>query len=195
MFYIVALGNPGEQYVRTRHNVGWQALDLALQAWGMPSVVIDKAVQGQVTEGSVGEVFVRVLYPSTFMNHSGRAVAKFVPRSALTALIVVHDDIDLPLGTVKVAKGRGAGGNNGVASIIAALGSKDFVRVRIGIAPKSMLTGAVRRPAGGGPLERFVLQPFGLLERPQLPAVYEKVRAALELIMCEGVEAAMNQCN
>jgi PTH1 family peptidyl-tRNA hydrolase len=195
MYYIVALGNPGEQYARTRHNVGWVALDCALQAWGLPSVVAQRPVFGRVTDGVVAGVPVAVLYPDTFMNNSGSAVVKFVPPDEITHLIVVHDDIDLPLGEVKVSKGRGAGGNNGVASIIATLGSKEFVRVRIGIAPKSVLTGAVKRPAGGGPLERFVLKPFSLLEQRQLPAVYEKARLALELIVSEGVEEAMNRCN
>lgn len=195
MWYIVGLGNPGEKYARTRHNVGWQALDLALQAWGLPSVVSDNSVSGRVTEGLVGEQLVRVLYPDTFMNHSGSAVVKFVPRAEVEQLIVVHDDIDLPLGEVRVAKGRGAGGNNGVQSIIQKLGSKDFVRVRIGIAPTGVFGREVKRPAGGGPLERFVLKPFGLLERQKLPAVFQDTQRALETILADGVSVAMNRCN
>jgi len=195
MFYIVGLGNPGEKYARTRHNIAWQVLDIALQAWGMPSLIEDKKISGRTTGGNLGEQFVQVLYPDTFMNNSGAAVAKFVPRNELSQLIVVHDDIDLPLGEVKVVKGRGAGGNNGVASIIQKVGSKEFVRIRIGIAPKALFTGETKRPAGGGPLERFVLKSFGILEQRQLPAVYEKAKIAIEIVVQEGVEAAMNTCN
>jgi len=194
MFYVVPLGNPGEKYERTRHNVGWQAVDLCLQAWGMPSLISDKKMSGRVTEGSLGEQYVRVLYPDTFMNNSGSAVVKFVPAKETAQLIVVHDDVDLPLGEVKISKGKGGGGN-GVQSIIQKLGTKDFVRVRIGVAPKSFFTGETKRPPGGGPLERFVLKPFGILEQRQLPAVYEKTRQAIEMIVQEGVEPAMNTCN
>lgn len=195
MFYIVGLGNPGKKYERTRHNVGWQVLDLTLQAWNLPSLIEEKAVSGRTTEGTVHGEFVKVLYPDTFMNNSGAAVVKFVLKDEIEHLIVVHDDIDLPLGEVKVAKGRGAGGNNGVKSIIGTLGSKAFVRIRIGIAPKSFFTGDMKRPAGGGPLERFVLKPFGVLEQRELPAVYETAREAIETVLRDGVEAAMNQCN
>jgi len=193
--YIVALGNPGERYARTRHNVGWVALDLALQAWGLPSLIEEKAVSGRTTEGVVCDRFVRVLYPDTFMNNSGAAVKKFVPADAVNRLIVVHDDIDLPLGEVRVVCDRGAGGNNGVSSIIQKLGTKAFVRVRIGIAPTSWISGEVKRPAGGGPLERFVRKPFGLLEQRRLPDVYETARAAIETVIAEGATAAMNRWN
>jgi PTH1 family peptidyl-tRNA hydrolase len=195
MNYLVALGNPGEKYADTRHNIGWRAVDLCLQAWNFPSLVIEKSLSGSVTEGRVGMQYVKVLYPDTYMNNSGSAVVKLVPRNELAQLIVVHDDVDLQLGEVRVVKGRGAGGNNGVNSIITKLDTKDFIRVRIGIAPKSFWTGTTKRPAGGGPLERFVLQPFTGSEQRQLPAIYEKVRTAIELILRDGVERAMNEIN
>lgn len=195
MFYIVGLGNPGEKYTETRHNVGWQALDYCATQFGWASLIADKHVSGRVTEGRVVGVSVQVLYPDTFMNNSGSAVVKFVPKEATGQLIVVHDDIDLPLGEVKLAKGRGAGGNNGVSSIVQKLGTKDFIRIRVGIAPTSFWTGKIKRPRGGGPLERFVLQQFTKTEQKQLPEVFETVKTALELIVSEGVEAAMNSCN
>lgn len=195
MFYMVPLGNPGEKYARTRHNVGWLSIDHALQTWNLPSLIEDKTVSGKTTEGKVGEVFVKVLYPDTYMNNSGSAVVKFVPKGEEDNLIVVHDDIDLPFGEVKVSKGRGAGGNNGVASIIGKTGTKEFVRIRVGIAPKSFFTGETKRPAGGGPLERFVLKPFSILEQRQLPDIYEKTREAIELVLQKGAEAAMNKYN
>ena len=195
MITIIALGNPGEKYAATRHNVGWRAVDLCLQAWNFPSLVSERSLSGRVTEGSVGAQYLKVLYPDTYMNNSGSAVMKFVPPNEVQQLIVVHDDIDLPLGEIKVGKGRGAGGNNGVGSIITKFGTKDFIRVRIGIAPKSFWTGKTKRPRGGGPLEQFVLKPFTKGEQQQLPEMFAKVRTAIELILGEGVEKAMNQCN
>jgi len=195
MIWLVGLGNPGEKYAHTRHNVGWQILDHACAAWNFPSLVVRSGVSGRVCTGSLSGHDVSVLYPNTFMNESGSAVVKCVPKGTYHQLIVVHDDIDLPFGEVKISQGRGAGGNNGVASIITALGTKNFIRVRVGIAPKNILTENIQRPAGGGPLERFVLKPFGILERGQLPSVYEKARTAIELVVTEGVEKAMNQCH
>ena len=195
MFYIVGLGNPGDKYADTRHNVGWLVLDYCLAEWSLPNLIESKASSGRISDGLVAGSEVGILYPSTFMNNSGSAVAKLVSKSEVSNLIVVHDDIDLPFGEVKVVKGRGAGGNNGVKSIIEKLGSKDFVRVRVGIAPKSFWTGEMKRPAGGGPLERFVLKPFGSAELKKLPEVFNLVKGAIEIVVTKGVEEAMNQCN
>jgi PTH1 family peptidyl-tRNA hydrolase len=129
------------------------------------------------------------------MNNSGAAVAKLVPQSEVGDLIALHDDIDLPFGVIKISAGRGGGGNNGVSSIIQKLGSKDFVRIRIGIAPKSFWTGKTKRPQGGGPLERFVLKPFSPSERKQLPDILATIDAAIAVVIEQGVEAAMNQYN
>ena len=195
MFYIVALGNPGDKYIDTRHNVGWQVLDHCLREWQLPALVESGGLSGRLTEGTVAGEEVTVLYPTTFMNHSGSAVKKLVPKGEEGNLIVVHDEVDLPFGEMKVVAGRGAGGNNGVQSIIQKLGSKEFVRVRVGIAPKSFWTGKMKRPAGGGPLERFVLQPFTKSEQKQLPEVFEKTKTAIETVLSDGVEQAMNKYN
>jgi PTH1 family peptidyl-tRNA hydrolase len=195
MFYIVALGNPGEKYARTRHNVGWMAIDVALQAWNLPSLIAESKYSGRTTMGGLKNQPIRVLYPDTYMNNSGTAVKKFVATHDVENLIVVHDDIDLPFGEVRVNYGRGAGGNNGVDSIIKKLGTKNFVRVRIGIAPTSIWTGRVKRPRGGGPLERYVLKEFSKKEQQQLPKVLETVRDVIETVLESGVEVAMNQYN
>lgn len=195
MFYIVALGNPGDAYTHTRHNVGWMALDIALQAWNFPSLVAVSKVSGRVTQGQLHGQAVQVLYPDTYMNNSGAAVQKFVPKDATQNLIVVHDDIDVPFGVIKIVQDKGAGGNNGVESIVAKLDTKQFIRVRIGIAPTSFWTGKPKRPAGGGALERFVLKPFSVKEQTKLPEVLEQVKKALEVIVLEGAPTAMNQFN
>lgn len=194
MYYLVGLGNPGEKYTDTRHNVGWLALDYCRHAWQLPELIESRTDSGRITAGVVCEAAVKVLYPDTFMNNSGSAVRKLVPKSETKQLIVVHDDIDLPFGQIKLVQGRGGGGNNGVNSIIEKLGTKDFIRVRIGIAPTSFWTGKTKRPAGGGPLERFVLKPFGKAEQKELDFVYEKVKEAIEIIMKDGLETAINKC-
>lgn len=195
MFYIVGLGNPGEKYEKTRHNVGWLALDNLIDKIGLPSLIESKAVSGRTTDGFLDEQKVTVLYPDTFMNNSGSAVVKLVSSKDIDKLVVVHDDIDLPFGIVKVVKGRGAGGNNGVKSIINKLGSNEFTRVKIGIAPTSFWSGKIKRPAGGGALERFVLKPFSTTERNKLSEVFDKVEVAVAAVVTVGPEEAMNRCN
>jgi PTH1 family peptidyl-tRNA hydrolase len=195
MYYIIGLGNPGEKYETTRHNVGWSALDYVLDKLRFPNSIESSSLSGRVSVGVMKNEEVTALYPNTFMNNSGSAATKLVPKNEIGRLVVVHDDIDLPLGEIKIVQGRGAGGNKGVQSIIDKMGSKDFVRVRIGIAPKSFWTGKVRRPAGGGPLERFVLKSFSNKEQKQLPEVFEQVQKGLEIIISDGVEVAMSQIN
>jgi len=170
-------------------------MDQLIAERGWPHVIEDKKLSGRTTGGQIGNEPVLVLYPDTYMNNSGAAAVKLVPKTEVSDLIVMHDDIDLPFGQIKVSHGRGGGGNNGVSSIIQKLGSKDFTRIRIGIAPKSFWTGEVKRPAGGGPLERFVLKSFSPSERKQLPLVFQKVDTALQTVVECGVEKAMNQCN
>ncbi len=195
MFYIVGLGNHGEKYQNTRHNVGWLGGDYIREKAKLPELIGDKAMSGRVTEGVIVGTPVRLLYPDTYMNNSGSAAVKFVPKAEVGNLIVVHDDIDLPLGEIKLGRGRGDGGNNGIKSLIEKLGTKDFIRIRIGIAPRSFWTGEVKRPKGGGPLERFVLKPFTTKEETQLKEVKERAFGALQTILQSGLEIAMNRFN
>lgn len=195
MFYIVGLGNHGEKYQNTRHNVGWLICDYVREKGGLPTLAPDNSMSGRVTEGVISGVAVRMLYPDTFMNNSGSAVAKFVPRNEVENLIIIHDDIDLPLGEIKLGRGRGDGGNNGIKSVIDKLGTKDFIRIRVGIAPRSFWTGEVKRPKGGGPLERFVLKPFTRSEGEKLEEVKERAYGALQETLLKGLESAMNKYN
>jgi PTH1 family peptidyl-tRNA hydrolase len=195
MWYIVGLGNPGEQYEQTRHNVGFMVCHAWLQKNSLPSCVPAARYAGLVSTGTVAEQSVTVLLPTTYMNHAGSAVATLVPSSSVNQLIVVYDDIDVPFGEVRIAFDRGTGGHNGLASIVSALGTTAFVRVRIGIAPRSIVGGEMKRPRGGGPLERFVLRPFGLLERRRLAAVLESAGTAITTIITKGTVAAMNTYN
>lgn len=195
MFYIVGLGNPGDKYINTRHNVGWLTLDSVLEQNGLPEPVLSRQYSGRVAEGVVAGAPATTLYPDTFMNNSGSAVVKLVPKKEIDNLVVIHDDIALPFGEVKLGKGRGDGGHNGIKSIIEKLGSKNFSRIRVGIAPTSLFTGRVKRPAGGGPLERFVLKQLSTKELKKLEDTNKKVNDALVVILQEGIEVAMNRFN
>lgn len=165
MFLIVGLGNPGEKFKETRHNVGFMVLDALEKCGGLDTPHI-------------------LLKPQTFMNASGKAV-KEKYRSD-TQLIVIHDDIDLKTGRVKVSKNSRSAGHKGVESIIKEIGTQDFTRIRIGIQPEKGKPGAV---------EDFVLKEFTKKELPLLQAALKKSDAALELILSNKLERAMDEYN
>lgn len=198
MHYLVGLGNPGEKYANTRHNVGWIMLDHVSALVDVPPPIVQKTFSGAVTEGRIAGEMVTILYPDTYMNNSGTAVRKLVPHNALGHLIVLYDDIDLPLGTVRVSFGRGSGGHNGVASIIEKLGSKDFVRIRIGIGKTGFWPwekDVTKRPEGGGALERYVLGAFTKKELDIIDKASVQILEVIATIVSKGHVAAMNQFN
>ena len=195
MLYIVGLGNPGDKYTNTRHNVGWMALDMFRTKAGLGDPVASLKYSGKVVESVMEGEEVTLLYPDTFMNNSGTAVVKLVPKGAVGKLIVVYDDVDLPVGEFKVSHGKGSGGHNGIESIIKALGSKDFVRIRVGIAPKSFWTGKAKRPSSGQALSKHVLGAFSRSEAKQIESVLERAVDAISYIQKHGPEAAMNEFN
>ena len=198
MHYLVGLGNPGEKYANTRHNVGWIMLDHVCALLSLPSATPDKKFSGRVTAGRIAGEMVTVLYPDTFMNNSGTAVRKLVPHDAIKHLVVLYDDIDLPLGEVRVSFGRGSGGHNGLTSIIEKLGSKDFVRVRIGIGKTGFWPwekGVTKRPAGGGALERYVLGNFTKKELDVIDKASVQILEVIATIVSKGHVAAMNLYN
>ncbi len=195
MYYIVALGNPGEEYTYTRHNVGFLAADVCISVHALPEPRSMAQYVGKVSAGSIGGNEVTLLFPETFMNRSGAAVKKCVPPNELVTTVVLYDDIALPFGEVKVSFGRGDGGHNGMKSIISALGSKDFIRVRIGIAPTSFLTGAAKAVTGSE-LPKYVLAKFSKSEQVKLSKeILPHVAEVVETIVKEGYIKAMNRYN
>ncbi len=194
MHYIVGLGNPGEKYEKTRHNVGFLVLDFVLAELGLSNADYNMNYDGKIASGEIANKKVVFLYPETFMNNSGVAVGKLVSPAEIGSLIVIYDDVDLPLGKAKVSVGRGDGGHNGIKSIITNLGDKDFVRVRIGVSPVNAQTGVTVRPQGEV-LANFVLKDFSKRELEELTAIKSKVLQLLEIIVKEGVEKAMTVGN
>lgn len=177
---IAGLGNPGGEYVGTRHNVGREFL-----------AYIEKK------EGQKGKLFgkkVSVFYPDVYMNNSGGPIKKLVPsKKAAEGLVVLHDELDLPLGKVKISFGSSAGGHNGVKSVQAALKTQDFVRVRIGISGATA-SGKLKRPEPKKIVD-FVLGKFKPGEQEKLKKARKIVSDALELILTEGKDRAMSEIN
>lgn len=137
MLLIIGLGNPGKKYEKTRHNVGFMVLDKLRADLELGSWAVNKKYRAEVTEGKIGKEKILLVKPQTFMNNSGQAVATAVKFYKIKPadIWVIHDDLDLPLGKIKIQRNRSAAGHHGVQSIIDALGTQDFVRFRVGIAP------------------------------------------------------------
>jgi len=169
-------------------------LDILVSRAGLPPAVLSARYSGKVSAGQLEQQDVMVLYPDTFMNNSGRAVKKLVPSVETDHLVVLHDDVDLPLGQVRVSFGRGSGGHNGIASIIDSLGTKDFIRVRLGIAPTSLFTGLIKRPVGEK-MPKFVLGNFSARELVKVKGVGKAVLEAVVTILNDGYMMAMNRFN
>lgn len=194
MHTVVGLGNPGREYERTRHNVGWLVLESVGERREFPESAKNARYVSLVSEGKFGETPVSFVFPTTYMNKSGGAVSRFLKeRGQNDLLVVVHDDVDLPFGDIKVSFGRGAGGHNGVQSVIDALGGNEFARIRVGIAQKGFF-GGLKRPKGDE-LAEFVLKPFSSSELKRIPEIAEKVETALAHIFEKGVPHAMQECN
>ena len=170
---IVGLGNPDKEYTGTRHNVGKDFVE---------------ALAGKLPKGA------KVAALNVYMNNSGGPIKKLITsKKAASTLVVVHDELDLPLGKVKISFGSSAGGHNGVKSIEKALKTREYVRVRVGISP-STSSGRLRRPEGEK-IVAFVLGKFKPAEQEKLKKVKKVVGEALELIVTEGLDRAMTLIN
>ena len=181
---VVGLGNPGPQYAKTRHNLGFMVADLLAARIGAPFKV-HKRSGAEVVTGRLGGRPVVLAKPRTFMNESGRHVgplAKFYSVNPAD-VIVIHDELDIEFPRVRLKLGGGEGGHNGLRSIANALGTKEFQRVRIGIG----------RPPGRKDPAAFVLENFSATERPEVPTLCEMAADACELLIESGLEPAQNQ--
>jgi len=190
MKIIVGLGNPGEKFKKTRHNVGFMVIDVFAEKNNFPKFKFSKKFNSLMSEGVIDDEKIILAKPQTFMNNSGVAVKKILSSTRTTrpGLVVIHDDIDLPLGEIKISKGRGSAGHKGVQSIIEKLGTNEFIRLRVGILPGHPLgPGKPKNP------EKFVLQKF--TKEKIMEKAIDKALNALGLIVKESVEKAMNEYN
>ncbi len=188
---LVGLGNPGEEYVGTRHNVGRDFLQTILKKEGIDTWKDDKKLRSLTVKGDFFGTKVFAVLPETFMNNSGGALKPLIDtKKKLETLAVLQDDLDLPLGKIKISFGSGSGGHRGIESLQKALKSKDFVRIKIGISP-STSSGKLRKP-DSAKITDFVIGKFRKPEEETLKKVRKIVGEALELLVTEGrVHATM----
>ncbi len=190
MKVILGLGNPGRSYEATRHNVGWWVLDHLADVWRFNGWKRDG--QAQVSTAIVDNARVRLVKPQTFMNLSGQVLRNYTRRpfwSAAKELLVVVDDVALPVGRFRLRSRGSAGGHNGLKSVEAALGNQDYARLRIGVGPSD------ERRRVYGDLADFVLAPFARDERDDIIGLMPKLEAAVESWRRDGIERAMNAHN
>ena len=194
MRYIVGLGNPGEEYEMTRHNAGRMAVLEFIKKEKIDQPEFDKKLKALVAKGEIGKSKFQIILPETFMNKSGDSL-KPLALSAKKAenLIVVHDDIDLPLGKVKISFGKNSGGHKGVESVIKAVKTINFTRMRIGISSTNA-KGVVKKPSGDKFLD-YIVGKFKPVEMAEMKKVAKKSAEALRVIVSDGTEKAMGEFN
>lgn len=185
MFLVVGLGNPGEQYAESRHNIGFMVVGRLALSCGSGSW--QETDGGDLLPAADAGIDFALYKPMRYMNLSGPSVAAAMVKvgATMAELLVVHDDLDLPLGRVKLTGNRGAGGHNGVSSIIASLRSKDFFRLRVGIG----------RPGPGQQVSEFVLDSFSAVEKGVIEETLACCISCILLCLRSGFSAAMNVCN
>ena len=194
-YIIVGLGNPSEEYEGTRHNAGASVVERFRESHGFPTWKEDKKLRAFIAKGEVGDESVMLILPQTFMNHSGSALKPLIssPKKA-EKLVVVYDDLDLPLGNIRISFGRSSGGHRGLESVIKSIKMKDFMRLRIGTSPKTP-GGVIKKPSGEEAVKNFVLAKFSPREIETFNHVLKRSCDALERIIRDGKERAMNEFN
>ena len=199
MFYIVGLGNPGEEYENSRHNTGRMAVMKLLKDLDLEDFEFNKKANALVSEGKIGKEKAILILPETFMNKSGNAVSCFVkPKTGKNKsqenLVVVHDDIDLPIGTLKISYNKGTGGHKGLDSVVKVVKTKEFTRVRIGISPATP-KGKVKKPEGEKVVIDFILSKFKPVEMDIMKKTFKKSSEAIQTLITSGRDRAMNMFN
>lgn len=191
-YLIVGLGNPGAKYILTRHNVGHLALEEIYQTlkkdYHFASWQNQKKLKAHIAQGTLNEKKIILAALEVFMNESGGPISNLMHyyKIAPQNLIVIHDEIDLPLGKIKISAGRGGAGHRGVASIFTALKTKKFIRLRIGIHPPS---------AKKVNAQKIVLERFSKKEKELLGEVLLRITTALQIIIAKGLDKAMARYN
>lgn len=191
MKLIVGLGNPGEKYIGVRHNLGFMALDEFRRKgdWG------DWGTEGKFKSEIVKKDEIILVRPQTYMNNSGMAVRLLADYYKIEPadVVIIHDELDLPLGKIKVRIGGAGAGHHGVESIIQELGTDKFIRVRLGIG--NLKTKSAERKAVHVSAEKFVLEPFMHSEKSQVKHMLKQAVKALQILLDKGLEKAQNQFN
>lgn len=180
---VVGLGNPGPNYATTRHNIGFMVVDVLADRMG-EKFKVHKKSGAEVATGRLAGRSVVLAKPRVYMNESGRQVGPLAKFYSVTPadVVVVHDELDIDFGRIRLKGGGGVAGHNGLRSVSSALGSNDFHRVRVGIG----------RPPGQKSGATFVLENFNSVERKEVPTIIEQAADATELLIAHGLEPAQN---
>jgi len=193
MKLIVGLGNPGQGYAHNRHNVGFMCLNHFAKTQG---IRFDKKQgKARVGTGEVADNEVVLARPQTYMNFCGESVSRLVKRFdvKLDDLLVIHDDLDLPLGKIRIRQGGGSGGHKGIESIISCLGSQDFIRIRVGIGRPAVAEGSTE--ISDDDIIAYVLSDFTPHQKRIITTVIPRVSEAILCFLTEGLTSAMNKYN
>jgi len=190
MFLIVGLGNPGKKFEKTRHNVGFLVIDEFSRENGFPSWRGSKNNNCLYAKKEMAGKEIELIKPLVFMNNSGQVIKSISRKHNLKPenILIVHDDIDLPLGKIRIVKNRGSAGQKGVESIIKELKTKDFIRIRLGIKPRN-------DEKKNKNLDRFVLQKFDQNEKNIVKEMSEKSCEIIKMILSYGLEKTIQRYN
>lgn len=188
MKLIVGLGNPGDKYKNTRHNAGFMAVERLAKAFKFEDFKDAEKFKCQMTEGLIDGEKVLLAKPQTFMNLSGQSVQLLQNFYKLqpTDVLVIYDDVEIPLGSLRIREGGTSGGHNGMSSVLQELATLEVPRIRIGMKPETPFPGA---------LEDYVLGKLSAVEKGMLKPVLEKIEGVVEIIYSEGIDEAMNRFN
>jgi PTH1 family peptidyl-tRNA hydrolase len=192
---IVGLGNPGTEYEKTRHNAGRIILEYIAKANDFSDWKNDMKTKSLRAKGEIEKEKFDFMLPETFMNNSGNAVVQIIdgPKK-LKNLVVIYDDLDIPVGSLKISFNRSSGGHNGVQSVIKKVKSQEFVRIRIGVSPHTP-TGKIKKPSGEQAVLKFLLGAFKEDELKELKKMSKKVAEILAMISSDGHQKAMSLYN
>lgn len=191
---IIGLGNPGEEYAHTRHNAGRDAVALFAKDADLPPLQEMQKLLALASEGKMKKRLVFIALPQTFMNKSGETVKRMgvlSKKQISDHVVVVQDDLDLPLGTIKIVKNRGSAGHKGVESVMRALKTRDFARIRVGIAKAS----TIKKSQSEDAVIKTVIGKISPDEKLLLKKGIKKAAEALGILAESGLERAMNECN
>ncbi len=194
-YVIVGLGNPGKEYEKTRHNAGRMVVEKLAKDEGFPEFTEHKKAQALISEGRIGGEKVVLILPETYMNKSGKSIPPFVKSvKAAKDMLVVQDELDIPLGAMKMVFGRNSGGHKGVESVMRAIKTKDFARLRIGISGAGKKHQA-KKPHGEEKVNKHVVGKFKPAEEATLKKTLKKAVEASRLFITDGIEKATMEAN
>jgi len=196
MPYIIAgLGNPGEEYKETRHNAGRIMVEKIAKAYNFSEWKHDKKLNALTTKGEIDDEKIQLVNPETFMNKSGGALSPLITSvKKAEKLIVIYDDLDLPIGTLRMSFDRGSGGHRGLESIVKSIKTTAFIRIRVGIAPVTP-SGKTKKPTGEAVVEKHILGEFKKAEQDILKKEAKKIVDILPVLFEDGLSVAMSEFN